>query len=198
MRISSGTKQKNGGGTRGPRTERRAENPAGSNRRANQFRFEKFGDEISNSHRTPAKQVEDAFLAEAANAAAGLEQIPEILRGGRVDGGRGNGKKLAEDGGGLFEGGGKLRVLLSIFRGEMRDAAGGLGVIVVKEERAAVGGGREDARVRPEDFAAKSFELHVARDVSAERAESMRERGSVKTWMKFFGDGAATDKFAAF
>ena len=58
------------------------------------FRFEKFGDEIGDGHGAPAEKIENASLAEAADAATGLEKIPEILGRGLIDGGRCDGDDL--------------------------------------------------------------------------------------------------------
>jgi hypothetical protein len=46
--------------------------------------------------------------------------------------------------------------------------------------------------------ALKFLEPHVRSDIGAERADRVGERGGAKARMKFFGDGAATDEFAAF
>ena len=88
MRIGSGAQKKHGGAACRPRTERGAENAASGDDGAEQFGFEKFGDEIGDGHRAPAEQVEDAVLAEAADVATGLEEIPEIFRRWRIDRGR--------------------------------------------------------------------------------------------------------------
>lgn len=82
MRVRCGAEKKNGGGTGGPRAESGAEDAACRDDRAEQIRFEKFGDEIGDGHGAPAKKIEDALFAEAANAAAGFEKIPEIFRDG--------------------------------------------------------------------------------------------------------------------
>jgi hypothetical protein len=104
---------------------------------------------------------------------------------------------VAKYGSDLFKRFGELRVLLGVLRGKMCDAARGPGVIIVKKYRTAVGGGRENAWVRPEDFAAEFVELHVERDVCAERAKSVCERRRMEARMKLLGDCAAADKFAA-
>ena len=41
-------------------------------------------------------------------------------------------------------------------------------------------------------------EAQVARDVGTKRADGVRKRGSAKAGMKFLGDGAAANDFAAF
>src|SRR5216684_1102173 len=85
-----------------------------------------------------------------------------------------------------------------ILGGNIGDAASGFGVLVPKEKRLSVGRGREDARAGIENFATKFFDLHVARDLCAKRAEGMGKRGGLEAGMKFLGDGAAADHFAAF
>src|SRR5229473_501853 len=133
----------------------------------------------------------------AANAAAGFEKIPEILGRGRIDGRRRDGEKLAKNGEEFREGVGKFGVLAGVFGGEARDAAGGFGVIVVEEEGLAVGRGSEEARIGMEHVALELLELHVRGNIGAERTDGVRERRSAKAGMKFLGDGAAADKFAA-
>ena len=58
---------------------------------------------------------------------------------GDIDGRRSDRGDLREDFGNLCEGVGEFRVVGGVFGGEMRDAAGGLGVIVVEKEWSAVG-----------------------------------------------------------
>src|SRR5260370_27875381 len=65
-------------------------------------------------------------------------------------------------------------------------------------ERLAVRRWSKDARVGRENFTVEVFELEVARNIGAERAERVRESGSTEAGMKFLGDGAAADHFAAF
>ena len=106
---------------------------------------------------------------------------------------------LREDTGNFVQRGGELRVFCGVFRGEARDAAGGLGVIVIKKQRVAGSErGREDARVGAQNFAIEFFDGQVASHVFAQRAERVRQRRGAKAGMKFFGDGAAADNFAAF
>src|SRR6202030_602636 len=88
MRVGSGSQQKNGGRARGPRTHRGAKNSARGDNGTDKVGFKKFGDEIGGGHRSPAEEIEEAFFAETANAAAGLEKIPEILGRWRIDGRR--------------------------------------------------------------------------------------------------------------
>src|SRR5260370_28838572 len=92
----------------------------------------------------------------------------------------------------------KFKILGGIFGGNIGDAASGLGVLVPKEKCLSVGRRREDARAGIENFATKFFDLHVARDLCAKRAECMGKRGGLEAGMKFLGDGAAADHFAAF
>ena len=49
-----------------------------------------------------------------------------------------------------------------------------------------------------QNFAIEFFDLQVAGNVGAQGAERVRKRRSAKTGMKFLGDGAAADHFAAF
>jgi hypothetical protein len=175
MRIGSGTKKKDCRGTRGPGAESRAENAARGDDGADEFSFEEFGNEIRNRHGGPAQKVEDAFLAEHAHVAAGFEQRPEVFGRGLVDRRRGNGNKLVENSGEMIESVSKFHVLGGILRRNIRDATGSLGVIVPKKKRTTVGLGGKDTRTGIEYFAPKFFELHVARDLTAKRAESVRE-----------------------
>ncbi len=73
-----------------------------------------------------------------------------------------------------------------------------LACIVIKEKRLAIGGRSKDARIGMKNFAIEFFELQVAGDIGAKRAERVRKRRSVETGMKFLGDRAAADHFAAF
>jgi hypothetical protein len=72
MSIGGGAEKKDGGGAGGPGAERGAKNAASGNDGAKKFGFEKFGDEVRHSHRTPAEKIENAGFSEAANAATGL------------------------------------------------------------------------------------------------------------------------------
>ncbi len=198
MRIGGGAEQEDGGASCGPRAESGAEDSAGGDSGAEEFGVEKFGDEIRDGHRAPTQKIEDAVFAEAADVATGLEEIPEIFGRRRIDRGRSDRGDLAEDFGEFGEGLGEFCVVGSVFRGKACDAAGGFGVIVVEKERAVVGARREDARIGIEDLQILLVEAHVASDVGAERADGVRERGSAIAGVKLFGDGAATDNFAAF
>src|SRR5580698_3171896 len=152
MGIGGGAEQEDRGAAGGPGAERGAENSASSDGGAEEFGLEKLGDEIGDGHRAPAQKIEDAFLAEASDVAAGLEEIPEIFGRRRIDRGRSDRGDLAEDYGNFGEGFGEFGVGGGVFRGKARDAAGGLGVIIVKKERAAVGSRSEDARIGIEDL----------------------------------------------
>src|SRR5258707_11323773 len=103
MSIGSGAHKKDGGGTRGPGTKRGAENAACRDDSTDQLAFEKFGDKVRNSHGRPAEKVEDSLLAKHADAAAGFEEIPEVLGSGLVDCRRGDSNKLGEDAGEMNE-----------------------------------------------------------------------------------------------
>ena len=80
----------------------------------------------------------------------------------------------------------------------MSDAAGGLRDVVIEKKRLAVGARREDARIGAKYFAVEFLQLKIAGNVGAKRAHCVRESGNVKAGMKFFGNGAAADHFAAF
>ena len=92
---------------------------------------------------------------------------------------------------------GELGVFRSVFGGEARDATRGFGVVVVEEEGLAVWRGSEEARIGMQQVALEFFELHVRSDVGSKRPDGVRECGGAKAGMKFFGDGAAADEFAA-
>src|SRR5580704_8110220 len=123
MGIGGGAEQEDRGAAGGPRAERGAENSASSDGGAEEFGLEKLGDEIGDGHRAPAQKIEDAFLAEASDV-----------------------------------------------------AAGGFGVVVVEQERAAVRRRSENARIGIEDLQILLVEAHVAHDVGTERAGGVRER----------------------
>src|SRR6266849_1547315 len=91
----------------------------------------------------------------------------------------------------------ELRVFGGVFGGKARDAAGGFGMIVVKEESFAVGFGREEARIGMQHVAFVVFELQVGGDIGAKRTDGVRECGGAGAGVRFFSDGAATDEFAA-
>ncbi len=172
--IDSGAEKKDRGGTGRPRPERGAENSASGDDGAEQFSFKKFGHEIRDGHRAPAEQVENAALAKAANVAASLEEMPEIFGRRRVDGGRRDGTQLREEAGDFFQRSGELRVFCGVFCGETRDAAGGLGDIVIEKQRLAVGARSEDARIGAKNFAIEFFQLKIASNVSAKWPDRVR------------------------
>src|SRR6266446_8399727 len=70
---------------------------------AKEFGVEKFGDEIGDSHGPPADEIEHTFLAEAANAAAGLQKIPQVFWRRRIDGRRRSGEELIQNREEIFE-----------------------------------------------------------------------------------------------
>src|ERR1700740_3794066 len=92
---------------------------------------------------------------------------------------------------------GELSIFGGVLGGEARDAAGGFGVVVVEEEGFAVRGGSEEARIGVQEVALEFFDLHVRSNIGTEGADGVRERGGSKAGMKFFGDGATADEFAA-
>ncbi len=92
----------------------------------------------------------------------------------------------------------KFKVFGGILGGKTRDAAGGFGIVIPKKKRLAIGRRGEDTRAGIEDFATQLFDLHVPRDFCAKRAKGMGKRGGLEAGMKFLGDGATTDHFAAF
>ncbi len=140
----------------------------------------------------------NSAIAEAANAAAGLQKIPQVFWRRRIDGRRRSGEELIQNREEILERFGELDVFRGVFRREARDAAGGLGVAVVEGEGFAVGRWREEARIGMHEVALVFFGLHVRGDIGAERTDSVRERGGAEARMKFLGDGAAADEFAAF
>src|SRR5258706_1328109 len=91
----------------------------------------------------------------------------------------------------------ELRIFCGVFGGEAGDAAGGFGVVVVEEERFAIGRGSEEAGVGMHHVALEFLELHVRGDICAQRTDGVGERGGAEAGMEFFGDGAAADEFAA-
>src|SRR5579859_2556331 len=92
---------------------------------------------------------------------------------------------------------GELRVPRGILCGDAGDFGGSFSVIVIKEKRIAFERGGEDAGIGAKNLTIEFVELEVAGDVGAKRADRVRKRGRVETGMKFFGDGAAADHFAA-
>src|SRR5580698_8862847 len=198
MRISSSAQEKDGGAPGGPRAKSGAKDTARGDGGAEEFGVEKFCDEIGDGHRSPTQKIEHAFFAETADVATGLEEIPEIFGRRRIDRGRGDRGDLAENFGNFGEGFGEFGVVGGVFRGKARDAAGGLGVIIVEKERTAVGSRSEDARIRIEELQILLVEAHIARDVGAKRADGVGKSRSAIAGVKFFGDGPAADNFAAF
>jgi hypothetical protein len=138
------------------------------------------------------------MLPKAANAAAGLEKIPEIFGRGMVDGGGRDGKNLAENAGDFFEGFGEFGVFRGVFGGEASDTTGGFSVIVAEEQRFAVRRRSENAGIGIKDLAIEFFDLQVASDVGAKRAEGVCESGGMEAGIEFLSDGATTNEFAAF
>jgi len=56
----------------------------------------------------------------------------------------------------------------------------------------------KDARIGIENFTIEIIELQIACDIGAQRTERVRESGGAEAGMKFLGDGATADHFAAF
>src|ERR1700687_3161602 len=198
MGVGGGAQKKDSGRSGGPGAKRSAKNAASSDDGAKQFCFEEFRDEIRDGHGTPAEKIEDAGFSKAANAAAGLDEIPKILGSGLVYRGRRDGSELRKEAGGFFERCGKLGVFGGVLGGNTGNFAGGFNDVIVEKERVAIRRWREDTRVGRENFTIEFIELHIAGNVGAERAESVRESGGAEAGMKFIGDGAAADHFAAF
>src|SRR5580704_6819663 len=90
---------------------------------------------------------------------------------------------------------GELRVFRGVFFGVASNFGGRLGVVVVEEQRLAVGRGSEDSRIGSKNFAIEFVKLEVAGDVGAKRANGVRKSGSVEAGIKFLGDGSAADHF---
>src|SRR5690349_20195651 len=82
--------------------------------------------------------------------------------------------------------------------GNIRDATSSLGVVVPEKKRTTIRLGGENTRAGIKYFAAKFIELHVSCDLGAKRAESVRESRGFEAGIKFLGDSAAADHFAAF
>src|SRR5260370_15408586 len=99
--------------------------------------------------------------------------MPEISGGGLVEGRRRDRNKLGEDAGEMVESIRKFKILGGILGGKTRDALGGFGVLVPKKKRLSVGRRRENARAGIEYLTTEFFDLHVARDLCAKRAECM-------------------------
>src|SRR5258707_10610489 len=105
MGIGGSAEKKDGGRAGGPGAERCAKNAASGDDGAKKFGFEKLRDEVRYRHGTPAEKIEDAGFSEAADAAAGLQEIPEIFGSGLVDGRGRGGRELREEAGGWLGGG---------------------------------------------------------------------------------------------
>src|SRR5882724_11433356 len=192
--ITGGAHEKNGCGTSGPGTERRAENAASGNDGADEFGLEELRDEIRDGHGAPAEEIEDAVLAERAHAPARLKEVPEVFGAGLVDRRWRDRNKLVENSREVVERVGEFDEFSGVFGGDAGNAGSGLGVVVPEKERVAIGCGSEDARTGIENFASECFELHVARNIGAERAERVRKCGGAEAGMKFLGDGATADE----
>src|SRR5580658_227358 len=197
MRIRGGPKQQDGRGPSRPGPQRSTKDAASRNDSPEHMRFEKFGNEIGDSHGPPAEQIEDPLLAEAAYASTSLEEIPEILGRGRINGGRCDRNKFANNAEKMIERFGKLCVFRCVFFRVSGNFGGSLGVVVIEEKRLAVGRGSKDPRIRAQNFAIEFMKLQVTCNVGAKRSDRVRKSRSVKPWMKFLGDGAAADHFAA-
>src|SRR5260221_11676723 len=80
MRVCGGAKKQNGGGARGPWAKRGAEDAAGSDYGAGGVGVEEIGGGNGDGPGGPAGRIERGLLSEAADAAAGLEKIPQFFR----------------------------------------------------------------------------------------------------------------------
>src|SRR5580692_114870 len=196
--VGSRAKKQHGRRARRPGTKRGPKNPARGNHSAQQIRFEKFRNEIRDGHRAPTQQIENSLLAEAANAAASLEQIPKILGRRRIDGRRRHRDHFTKHTEKMIERFGELRVLRGVFLRVPRNFGRGLGVVVIENQRFAFGRGSKDARIGPKNFAIEFGKFKIARDVRSKRAESMGKSRDVKARMELFRDRPATDHLAAF
>src|SRR5712692_8643132 len=176
MGIGSSAHQKDCGGTCRPGAEGSAENSARSDHGTNKLGIEKFGNEVRNGHGAPAEKIEDSFLAKHADVTASLKEIPEVFGSGLVNRWRGDRNKVVQDAGEMIESVREFNVFGGILGGKTRDAASSFGVIVPENKSIAVGRGGENPRAGIEDFATEFFDLHVARDLCAKRAEGMGER----------------------
>src|SRR4029077_3061886 len=143
-------------------------------------------------------KIKDAGFTEAADAAASLQEIPQIFGSGMIDRGRRDGSQLREEASGGFQRLRELRVFRGVFRGEATNSSSGLGRVIIEKKCAAIRRGSENTRIGPQDFATELFELQIFRNIRAKRTEGVRKGRSVKAGMKFLGDGAAADHFAAF
>src|SRR5262249_51265740 len=130
MRIRSRAKKKHRSAAGGPRSERGSKNTPRGHNRANQLGLEELADKVGNRHRAPAKQIEDPSFTKTPNAAPRLEQIPEVFGRRRINGGRSDGNEVREDFRDLLERSGKLGISRGVFRGKVRDTAGGLGMVI--------------------------------------------------------------------
>src|SRR5215472_11694289 len=132
MRIGSRTKKQNRCRSRGPWAQRISKNAARRNRRPQQFRLKKLGDEVRNCHRRPTEKIEDALFTELADSAPGLEKIPEVFWTGLVDRGRRHRSNLREDIANRFERLRELGVLCGVLLRKMRDAFRRLCCVVIE------------------------------------------------------------------
>src|SRR5215469_13705845 len=103
MRIGSRTKKQNRCRSRGPWAQRISKNAARRNRRPQQFRLKKLGDEVRNCHRRPTEKIEDPLFAELTDSAPGFEKIPEVFGTRLVDSRRSHQSNLRENIANRFE-----------------------------------------------------------------------------------------------
>ena len=89
VRIRSCPNQQDQRASRRPWSQKRSENSARRDRRAQQIGFKILGDQVGDRHRPPAQQVVDIFLAEFADRAASLAACPtdRLSRARRYSGG---------------------------------------------------------------------------------------------------------------
>src|SRR5215469_1821314 len=198
MRIGSRTKKQNRCRSRGPWAQRISKNAARRNRRPQQFRLKKLGDEVRNCHWRPTEKIEDAFFAELADSAPGLEKIPEVFGARLVDCGGSHRNNLRENVVNRLERLRELCVFYSVLFRKAGDAFRGFRGVVMEKQRSAFRCGGEHARVGRENLAAKPPQLHIADDIRPQRPHRMRESGSAKTRIKLLGDGSAANHFPPF
>ena len=159
-----------------PRAEKRSEDAAGGDRRAQRLALEPLAGEVGDRHRHPAQQTVGVGLAERAERAPGFQQLDQIAGGGIVDRRRRRRRDRAQHAADLREAArGSAGTASASFAENARiDCARARGV-VPQHQRAAVERRRARVGRRPHDPQAVLLERRAiarARDRSPRRARA--------------------------
>ncbi len=137
--IGGGTQHQHERAAGRPRAEGGSEDAAGGDGGAQGFGVEELGDQIGNSHRSPAQDAIQILLAEISNGPARPEHAPKIATAGTVDIRRRERERFADDLADFTQRCSEVRVRDCVFLRPLRDFLRRLFLVGVEDEGPAVG-----------------------------------------------------------